>query len=137
MSMNVLELIAPKSTDIAYLTDDELKISLICRLDSYKFSHPFAYPDEPIEAMSSYGEARVPGNVTIVPFGAQILIKRYLSQTITMADVDAAEAFSIGHFGRKLFDRKGFEKVVNAFGHDMIMIGRDCGITFTRKILHN
>jgi len=122
--INIKELFAPKYTDKAYTAEDELKISLICRLDSYKFSHPFAYPDEPIEAMTSYGEARIPSSEVVVPFGAQMLMKRYLKQSITMADIDAAEAFSIGHFGRKLFDRRGFEKVVTEYGGKLPLIIR-------------
>lgn len=114
MNTTVQELFAPKSTDVSYTQEDQLKISLICRIDSYKFSHPFAYPAG-IKAMSSYGEARLKGSEIIVPFGMQILCKRYLTQSITMADVDAAEAFSIGHFGRKLFDRAAWEKVVTVY----------------------
>lgn len=121
---NIMELFAPKSTDKAYTAENELKISLICRLDSYKFSHPFSYPDLPIEAMTSYGEARIPSSELVVPFGAQMLMKRYLKQSITMADIDAAEAFSIGHFGRKLFDRRGFEKVVTEYGGKLPLIIR-------------
>jgi len=121
---NIKELFAPKPTDNSYTQEDELKISLICRLDSYKFSHPFAYPDEPIEGMTSYGEARVPSSTVVVPFGLQMLIKRYLKQTITMADIDAAEAFSIGHFGRKLFDRQGWEKVITHYKGKLPLIIR-------------
>ena len=124
MTTNFEKMFAPSATDIPYLTENELKISLICRVDSYKFGHPFAYPDEPIEAMVSYGEARVPSSETIIPFGAQILIKRYLSQTITMTDVDAAEAFSVAHFGRKLFARDAFEKVVTVYNGKLPLIIR-------------
>ena len=124
MSIDIGSLFAPKETDISYIPETDPKISLILRVDSYKFAHPFAYPDENIEGMTSYGEARVPGSAMIVPFGLQILLKRYLSQTVTMADVDAAEAFSIGHFGRKLFDRKGWEKVVTQYNGKLPLIIR-------------
>ena len=124
MTTDIATMFAPKPSDILYTADEQLKISLILRVDSYKFSHPFAYPDEDIQGMTSYGEARVPGSTTIVPFGLQILVKRYLSQTITMADVDAAEAFSVAHFGRKLFDRKGWEKVVNVYKGKLPLIIR-------------
>lgn len=121
--MNIEQMFAPKATDKKYTQEDQLLISLICRLDSYKFSHPFAYPDG-IEAMSSYGEARVSASETIIPFGLQLLIKRYLTQSVTMAHVDAAEAFTEGHFGRKLFDRKGWEKVVNVYGGKLPLVIR-------------
>jgi len=124
MTMDIDQMFAPKPSDTKYTSDEQLKISLILRIDSYKFSHPFAYPDENIEGMTSYGEARIPASNVIVPFGMQILAKRYLSQTITMADVDAAEAFSIGHFGRKLFDRPSWEKVVNVYKGKLPLIIR-------------
>jgi len=115
----------PKSTDVAYVQEDQFKVSLICRIDSYKFAHPFAYPtDITISGMTSYGETRVSIEDTIVPFGMQILVKRYLTQKITMADVDAAEAFSVAHFGRKLFARKEWEKVVTEYNGSLPLIIR-------------
>jgi len=122
-NVSIEQLFAPKTTDIKYTQTEQLKISLICRVDSYKFSHPYAYPDG-IEAMTSYGEARIPGQERIVPFGMQLLIKRYLTQSITIADVDAAEAFSIAHFGRKLFDRAAWVKVVEVYNGKLPLIIR-------------
>lgn len=88
-------LFAPSANDVAYAQEDQLKISLICRIDSYKFSHPFAYPDDvdgqQIQGMTSYGTARVDSRQIIIPAGMQMLLKRYLTQRITMEDVDAAE----------------------------------------------
>jgi nicotinamide phosphoribosyltransferase len=121
--MTIENIFSPKATDVAFTQDSQLVISLICRLDSYKFSHPFAYPAG-IEGMSSYGEARVPFTEDIVPAGMQLLTKRYLSQTITMADIDAAEAFTEAHFGRKLFARDAWEKVVNVYGGKLPLIIR-------------
>ena len=124
MSIDIGSLFAPKETDISYIPETDPKISLILRVDSYKFAHPFAYPDENIEGMTSYGESRLPSSETIVPFGLQILLKRYLSQAVTMADIDTAEAFSIAHFGRKLFDRAGWEKVVRVYDGKLPLIIR-------------
>jgi len=121
--MNIQEIFSPSATDVAYTQDDQFAISLICRIDSYKFSHPFAYPDG-IKGMTSYGETRVGPEQTIVPFGMQMLTKRYLTQVITMADVDAAEEFSINHFGRKLFAREAWEKVVNVYNGKLPLIIR-------------
>jgi nicotinamide phosphoribosyltransferase len=123
MTINMQELLAPRATDVAYTQDEQLKISLICRVDSYKFSHPFAYPRN-IRGMSSYGEARMKRSDVVVPFGMQLLIKRFLTDRITQADVDAAEKFAIAHFGRKLFDRKAWEKVVTAYGGKLPLIIR-------------
>lgn len=124
MFKNIENMFAPRESDVLYTADEELKISLICRVDSYKFSHPFAYPDINIEGMTSYGEARIPNTNIVVPFGAQILVKRYLTQTITLQDIDAAEQFSIAHFGRKLFDRNGWLKVVNKYNGKLPLIIR-------------
>lgn len=121
-------LFAPGATDVAYVQEDQLKISLICRMDSYKFSHPFAYPDDvdgqKIMGMTSYGTARVASSQVIIPAGMQMLLKRYLTQRITMEDVEAAEAFAIGHFGRKLFARDAWEKVVTQYGGALPLIIR-------------
>ena len=120
---NIEEMFKPKATDIAYTQEEQLVISLIFRLDSYKFSHPFAYPSG-IKAMTSYGEARISENEVVVPFGWQFLAKRYLSQTITMAHVDAAERFAIAHFGRPLFAREAWKKVVTVYNGKLPLIIR-------------
>ncbi len=128
MNFGVASLLIPTSTDKKYTSEDQLKISLICRTDSYKFSHPFAYPKNingsTIKGMTSYGTARVSPKTTIVPIGMQLLLKKYFTQVITMADVDMAEAFSIGHFGRKLFARSAWEKVVQVHAGKLPLIIR-------------
>lgn len=124
MKQNAIAAIfAPSAKDVQYTQEDQLRISLICRLDSYKFSHPFAYP-EGIEGMSSYGEARVDSRDIVIPLGIQLLNKRYLTQRITSADIDAAEAFTEAHFGRKLFARAAWEKVVSVYGGALPLIIR-------------
>lgn len=120
---NIEDLFAPTITDKEYQPGDSFTTSLIFRLDSYKFSHPFAYPDG-IKAMTSYGTARIPEDEVVIPFGWQILAKRYLSLTITMQDVDAAEKFALAHFGRPLFARVAWEKVVNEYGGKLPLIIR-------------
>lgn len=120
---DIEQLLAPSKVDVPYEQQDQLKISLILRMDSYKFSHPFAYP-EGIQAQSCYGEARVKGSEIITPFGMQILCKRYLTETINMNDVDQAEKFSEMHFGRKLFHRSGWEKVVTDYAGKLPLIIR-------------
>ena len=123
MNTNIEELFTPTEKDNQYTQTDNFVVSLICRIDSYKFSHPFAYPDG-IEGMTSYGEARISESDVVVPFGMQMLTKRYLNQTITMKDVDDAEQFSINHFGRKLFARQEWEKVVNVYDGKLPLIIR-------------
>lgn len=121
--MTIKDYFAPKSTDVEYTQENQVKISLIMRIDSYKFSHPFAYPEN-IKAMTSYGEARIPLGETIVPFGMQLLIKRYLSETITAEDVEAAEQFALAHFGRPLFHKEAWMKVVTVYGGKLPLIIR-------------
>jgi nicotinamide phosphoribosyltransferase len=127
-AIDIAALFAPKATDVPYVCEDELVISLILRTDSYKFGHPFAYPKKTkkrrIIGMSSYGEARVPSSQTIVPFGEQIFNKKYLSKRITMAHIDEAEKFALAHFGRPLFARKDWEKVVTVYGGYLPLIIR-------------
>lgn len=114
---------SPKEVDKRYEQLEQLKISLILHMDSYKFSHPFAYPktknvngvDKKIVGMSSYGTARIKHSESIVSAGMQLLVKKYLSQRITMEDIDRAEQFSKDHFGQKLFARESWEQVVNKY----------------------
>lgn len=115
--MNVQKILAPKPTDILYTYNDIFRIANLLRLDSYKFAHPYAYPDAneiggEIIGMTSYGTARVSEKETIEPFGIQMFVKEYLTDPITMADIDFAERFSEKHFGRKLFYRATWEKIV-------------------------
>ncbi len=93
--IDIKKLLAPKATDLEYTFNDMLMVSMILRMDSYKIAHPHAYPDE-VEGMTSYGEARVGSDVTIVPFGNQMFVKKYLTQKITMAQTPVTAAFTLG-----------------------------------------
>jgi nicotinamide phosphoribosyltransferase len=105
--------VGPKDKDVRY-TSKKLNISLILRADSYKFSHAFVYPEN-VRGMTCYGEARVPKSTTVVPFGMQVLLKKYLTEQITELDVQAAKQFSVQHFGRPLFAESAWLKVVNEY----------------------
>lgn len=109
---NIRGELAPKATDIEYVQNEQLRIPLICRMDSYKFGHPFAYR-EGITGMASYGSARVPESEVIIPAGMQLLVKEYLTEQVTMDHIKFAEDFALGHFRRPLFDRYTWEKVVH------------------------
>ena len=131
MTDNIRAFFRPKATDVEYFTDKKFRVSLIFRLDSYKFTHPFAFPDEldledgeQIVGMTSYGTARVPSNEVIIPAGMQILVKDKLTESITMEDVDAAEEFALAHFGRPLFARATWERVVKEFNGKLPLIIR-------------
>jgi nicotinamide phosphoribosyltransferase len=114
--MNVKQFFIPSADDIEYERILPLKISVILRMDSYKFSHPFAYREEHFSSMVSYGSSRLGNDHVIIPAGMQILVNRYLTEKITMEDVDAAEQFALAHFGAPLFYRKAWERVVNVYG---------------------
>lgn len=112
--MDVQTLLAPKATDIVAHKRDPLKISLICRTDSYKFGHPFAYPDN-VEGMAAYGEARVKSHTEVVMAGVAPLLQRYFTTPITAQDVEDAEKFALAHFGRPLFAKDDWMKVVTEY----------------------
>lgn len=117
-NINIAELFAPTADDIEYTVEDWLTISLICRTDSYKFGHPYVKLNSngrKIVGMSSYGEARTGKDDEITPFGMQMFLKNYFSKPITMDHIDLAEKFAIGHFGRPLFARADWEKVVREY----------------------
>lgn len=88
--------LAVKPTDVMYEQTEQLMISLILRADSYKFSHAFAYPKD-VVGMAAYIEARTNGKDLMIPFGLQILLKRFLTQRITRANVATAKAFAEAH----------------------------------------
>lgn len=120
---DVRSLLQPKDTDKPYPIIDDIVVSLIFQTDSYKFTHPFMFAElnkrvgkPKVTGMSSYGEARVGSTELITVFGGQMGINKLFSRPITMIDVDAAEAFAIAHFGRPLFARAAWEKVVNVYG---------------------
>jgi nicotinamide phosphoribosyltransferase len=120
---DVRTLLQPKDTDKEYPIIDDMIVSLIFQTDSYKFTHPFMFRElnkrknkKKVVGMSSYGEARVPSSEKITVFGGQMVINKMFSRPITVKDVDAAEAFALAHFGRPLFDRPSWERVVNVYG---------------------
>lgn len=85
--------------------------SIILDADSYKFSHYALYP-EGTNAMYSYIEARVK-NAVIVPFGAQMWIKKYLLKPITMNQID--EADDIARLHGIPFNRKDWEYIFEKY----------------------
>lgn len=95
-----------------YIPNLPLKVALIFKTDSYKFSHPFAYPAN-IFGMSCYGTARVGPEQEIAFAGMQQLLESSFCEGITMDDVNAAQAFAIAHFGRPLFHYESWAYIVN------------------------
>ena len=70
--------------------------NIILDTDSYKASHWLQYPPE-TTSMFSYIESRGGLYDKTVFFGLQYFIKRYLTQRITVADVEKAKEFYAGH----------------------------------------
>lgn len=91
----------------------------ICWLsDSYKFSHWLQYMPG-TRMVSSYFESR---NGSVFPqttfFGLQYWMKEYLAgQVVTKDKIDRAEERFYKHFGgRKVFNRAGWENILNRHG---------------------
>jgi len=82
--MSLASIFTPQPTDVQWTAQDELIISLICRTDSYKFSHPFMFKQlkklKRVKGMTSYGEARVPRDVKVTVFGGQMLFAKFFSR---------------------------------------------------------
>ncbi len=70
--------------------------SLLTDVDSYKASHYLQYPPG-TEYVSSYIEARGGDFDTMLFFGLQAYLKRYLSRAITLAEIDYAEELWQAH----------------------------------------
>lgn len=86
--------------------------SILLDVDSYKGSHFLQYPPG-TEHISSYIEARGGKFDDMVFFGLQMYLKRYLSQPITLAQIDYAEALWSAH--GVPFNREGWEYILKTY----------------------
>ena len=85
----------------------------IFRTDSYKVTHWPVYPSG-TEYLYSYLESRGGLFSETVMFGTEIYLRKYLTTVITQDMVDYAAERFILHFGdAKLFNRAGWEYIVN------------------------
>ncbi|MEM9106564.1 MAG: nicotinate phosphoribosyltransferase [Pseudomonadota bacterium] len=92
-------------------------MNLILNTDSYKYSHFAQYPPQ-TAAISAYVESRPGGRYDhVLFFGLQMFLKEYLSQKVTMADVEEADALVTEH--GLPFNREGWETLVTR--HDGLM----------------
>ena len=89
-----------------------LNYNPILSTDSYKLSHAFSYPKN-IGGMFSYIEARTNGKHTIVPFGLQMWMKKFLTQRVTRQHIDEAELFASIH--GEPFNARAWEKIVEVY----------------------
>lgn len=84
--------------------------------DSYKVSHHPVYPAG-TTGLYSYFESRGGEFPEVTFFGLQYILERYLTKPVTMTDIDHAESRFKLHFGdASLFNRTGWETIVNEFG---------------------
>jgi nicotinamide phosphoribosyltransferase len=91
--------------------------NIILTSDSYKVSHHKQYPPK-TEVIYSYFESRGGKWNEVVFFGLQYLLKKYLvDEVVTKEKIhEAAEIFA-DHFGNdKLFNRAGWEHILNEHG---------------------
>lgn len=84
----------------------------ILRTDSYKVSHFKQLPPGTTN-LYSYLESRGGVFPETVFFGLNYYLKEYLSVPITMQDVDYAEQRINKHLGEGIFNRAGWERIVN------------------------
>ena len=85
--------------------------NLIFCTDSYKYSHYKQYPPNTI-AISAYIESRGGEDETVF-FGLQAFLKEYLSEPITLKDVDEAEKLVTEH--GLPFNRQSWIDIVNDY----------------------
>lgn len=89
--------------------------NLILLTDSYKLTHHRMYPKD-VEVVSSYFEPRVgPGHQEVVWFGLQHVLKDKMTGffRVIAEDIDEAEEYAKAHFAAPLFNREGWERIVD------------------------
>jgi nicotinamide phosphoribosyltransferase len=87
-----------------------MKENLVMLADSYKYSQPFQYPKDTV-SMFDYFESRGGEYPSTVFFGLQYIIMKYLTNPITIDDVNEAAQFASMH--GEPFNYEGSEYVVN------------------------
>lgn len=87
--------------------------NLLLTSDSYKYSQYNQYPPD-TEGIYSYYESRGGEYPETVFFELQFLLKKYLvGQVVTQDKIDYAEELINAHFGQKIFNRAGWEYILN------------------------
>lgn len=88
--------------------------NIILMTDSYKATHWKMYPPR-TSKVYSYLEARIGGEYPeVVFFGLQYLLQRYLEgERVTRKNIEIADAFFLSHFGQNLFNKHGWEYIVD------------------------
>ena len=87
--------------------------NIILLTDSYKQTHPPMLPPG-IKFLGSYFESRVGGEYdSAVFFGLQYILTKYFKgKVVTKDGIDEAEDFCKNHFGQDLFNKEGWEYIL-------------------------
>ena len=91
--------------------------SIVEASDSYKFGHGPMYPKN-TETVYSYFESRVGAKWdTTVFFLLQYILKEYfVGKVVTQEAIDRSEMIIDAHLGKEVFNRKGWEHILNKHG---------------------
>ena len=91
--------------------------NLLLLTDSYKLTHWKQYPPR-TERIYSYFESRGGRFPSVVFFGLQYFLQRYLAGPVVTAErIEEAEAITAAHLGNAaLFNRRGWEHILHAHG---------------------
>lgn len=89
------------------------RMNLILATDSYKVTHWKQYPPG-TQHVYSYLESRGGEFEKTVFFGLQYFLKKYFEgKVVVQKDIDEAEDMFVTHFGQDLFNREGWERIVD------------------------
>lgn len=86
--------------------------NIILNTDSYKFSQ-YQQTPEHTEYVVCYIESRGGEYDDTVFFGLQMFLREYLTKPITQEMIDDAESFVDAHMGKGIFNRDGWEYILN------------------------
>lgn len=102
-----------------------MKRNIILKSDSYKISQWRAYNPEMVN-MFAYLESRGGPSDSVLFFGLQYYLKEYFAgQVFTQEDIEEADAFCKGHFGRDdVFNRAGWEYILKEHGGRLPLVIR-------------
>ncbi len=96
-------------------TFDGIRNNFILNTDSYKESHHLQFPPG-TEAIQAYVESRGGRFSQTLFFGLQMFLREYMTRPITPAMIDEAEAFYSAHMPGSVFNRAGWEHIVERHG---------------------
>ena len=98
--------------------------NLLLKSDAYKYTHWMQLPEK-TQRVYSYAESRGGRFTTVLFFGLQIFLKRYLEgPVVTKEKINEAEYEILDVFGQKYFNRKGWEQILNKHGGHLPLVIR-------------